>query len=318
MDDVIQTCSIVVDSAQFVSLDHDAIRNFANTLSADDLAKTEFTNELAELNEERRIAFILVFESICYSFWGEPKWTTIVDGIAADGSRAMTRALLQAIANGYDILSADYLQHISNKDFAIILDGNVTIPLFDARLAMLRALGTYITTSYNGSFIAFFDDTSWDAPTIVRKLVHDLPLIFDDSAKYHSKSVYFYKRAQLVPAKLHDLSQIGLISQSVRNVEQLTGFADYKVPQLLRRLGIVRYVPELAEKIDSYTELSSDSDEEIEIRAATIIALQHITSQAQQHIPTATAAKVDSALFLATQEKPIGDTPYHRSRTIWY
>ena len=52
--------------------------------------------------------------------------------------------------------------------------------------------------------------------------------------------------------------------------EELTVFADYKLPQVLRRLGVLRYAPHLAERIDRLKPLEAGSREEGEIRAATV------------------------------------------------
>jgi hypothetical protein len=61
-----------------------------------------------------------------------------------------------------------------------------------------------------------------------------------------------------------------------KNKEQLTMFADYRVPQILRQLEIMEYTPELATKIDNEEELPYSSPEEVEIRASTVIAVEMI------------------------------------------
>ena len=58
----------------------------------------------------------------------------------------------------------------------------------------------------------------------------------------------------------------------LHRTEELTVFVDYKLPQVLRRLGVLRYAPHLADQIDRLEPLEADSREEIEIRAATVWA----------------------------------------------
>jgi len=58
--------------------------------------------------------------------------------------------------------------------------------------------------------------------------------------------------------------------------EDLTMFADYRVPQILRHLGIFQYSAELADAIDSEKELPYSSKWEVEIRAATVLAVETI------------------------------------------
>lgn len=64
-----------------------------------------------------------------------------------------------------------------------------------------------------------------------------------------------------------------------KNKHELTMFADYRVPQILRHLGILVYGQELAQKVDSETELPYSSPEEVQIRAATVLAVQKIMDQ---------------------------------------
>ena len=64
-----------------------------------------------------------------------------------------------------------------------------------------------------------------------------------------------------------------------KNLEYLTMFADYRVPQTLRHAGIFEYNKELAELIDAEKELPYSSKYEIEIRAATIVAVEMILTK---------------------------------------
>ena len=60
-------------------------------------------------------------------------------------------------------------------------------------------------------------------------------------------------------------------------------FADYRVPQIMRQVGILEYTPSLSEKIDSETELPYSSIEEVQIRAATVIAVEQIMEGIRQN-----------------------------------
>ena len=53
-------------------------------------------------------------------------------------------------------------------------------------------------------------------------------------------------------------------------------FADYRVPQILRHVDIFEYSKELSDKIDQEQELPYSCEEEIEIRAATVVAVENI------------------------------------------
>ena len=53
-------------------------------------------------------------------------------------------------------------------------------------------------------------------------------------------------------------------------------FADYRVPQILRHLKIFEYSDHLAKIVDAEVEMAYSSAEEIEIRAATVLAVELI------------------------------------------
>merc|ERR1712139_122238 len=49
-------------------------------------------------------------------------------------------------------------------------------------------------------------------------------------------------------------------------------FADYRVPQILRAEGVLSYADDLARRIDAQEEIRAGSEEEVEIRSATVVA----------------------------------------------
>jgi hypothetical protein len=107
----------------------------------------------------------------------------------------------------------------------------------------------------------------------------------------------------------------------LRGLERLTAFADYKVPQVLRKEGVLVPAPALAARIDRGKELPAGSAEEVELRAATIWAVEWIARalnrQLAAGLPAVSAADVDYLLWTAGQEKT-GLPPYHRTRTVYY
>ena len=98
---------------------------------------------------------------------------------------------------------------------------------------------------------------------------------FRDVAEHRSRPVFFAKRAQITALDLsmawteHDYDPlVGL--------DQLTAFADYRLPQALRHLGIVEVVEDLGRKIDGGNEIAAGSPEEVELRAATVVAVDEM------------------------------------------
>jgi len=76
------------------------------------------------------------------------------------------------------------------------------------------------------------------------------------------------------------------------DISNLTVFADYQVPRVMQKVGILKYHPDLYKAIGMYIEFPSDSTIEKALRAATILAGHEISEQ--YNIP---AAKIDNWLW---------------------
>jgi hypothetical protein len=129
--------------------------------------------------------------------------------------------------------------------------------------------------------------------------------------------VFFNKRAQLFVsdvARSTGNSPWGAITR----VDKLTAAADYKLPWILRRLGILSYSPALAARIDNRSLIARGSAEEIEIRACTIWAVQYILNQLLRRLPKLCAADINDMLWLMSQAHKPADEPYHLCDTTAY
>lgn len=88
-------------------------------------------------------------------------------------------------------------------------------------------------------------------------------------------AVLFLKRAQILVADIWSCFE-GKHYGNISNIDCLTMFADYRVPQVLHRLGILFYSDSLYEIIKSETEIPPGSQCEIEIRGCSIWAVHLI------------------------------------------
>jgi hypothetical protein len=104
------------------------------------------------------------------------------------------------------------------------------------------------------------------------------------SSKPPPPSLYFYKRAQICVGDLYAaLTSAKLLqnddSANNNNMDDITTFADYRVPQLLRHCKILQYSTKLAQQIDTFQELIQHSEEEYAIRASTIVAVELLVQE---------------------------------------
>jgi len=137
---------------------------------------------------------------------------------------------------------------------------------------------------------------------------------FADVSSYDGFAVPFYKRAQIVAA---DLDDGGVVDFTDRG--ELTMFADNLVPHVLRLDGILRYAPELLERIDRGELIEHGSAEEVEIRACALHAVELIVAARAAGPGAATSpAAVDRLLWNRGGGTRYKAQPRHRSRCTAY
>jgi hypothetical protein len=202
------------------------------------------------------------------------------------------------------------------EDLKRILAGRGCLQLMAERCRNLRELGRVLLDDYNGKASSLIEDARQSAVGLARCLVDKLPS-FRDRAEYDGKTVFFYKRAQITAADLHG-SFLGKGPGRFTDMDRLTAFADYKLPQVLRHLGILRYAPDLARKVDNRTLLAPGSPEEVEIRACTVRAVERIRQALEERGGRLRAFEIDGILWQMGQRTPYRKKPYHLTRSIFY
>ena len=206
-----------------------------------------------------------------------------------------------------DPMTDERLQHI--------LRGEGELILFKERVAILREVGAILVEKFGGSFSELFAAAGGSAPALALILIKHFPS-FRDAASMGRKEVMFYKRAQLAPMMIFERYE-GKGVGALKDMDDLTVAADYKLPQGLRALAIIGYCDKLAEKVYEMVEIPPGSREEIEIRAATVWASELIRECLSERFEGVTSLHVDYYLWtIGRSSLPM--KPYHRTRTIYY
>jgi hypothetical protein len=263
--------------------------------------------------------WIFTLDVLNHCFWpdpGEPVWTVTYNGELYSGYRGLAAGLKRAREQGFPVTDPHYLSGISAGDLAEILSGQGRIPMFEDRLKNLRQAGSIILAELGGDIMSLFHAASGSAVRLVRKVVRHFPS-FRDEAPYRNGMVYFWKRAQIFASDIFAAFR-GKGCGEFHDMERLTAFADYKLPQVLRQLGIISYDRGLASKIDAGEYLRAGSEEEVEIRAMTLWAAEQLKKAFPEGERRLTSPEIDSWLWQLGQLDFFRKHPYHRCRTIFY
>ena len=112
----------------------------------------------------------------------------------------------------------------------------------------------------------------------------------------------FYKKASLLLLTMEiALNQLGETA-----ISQTLPPADYRIPQILEGLGILRFTDDVTRKICSGNVFRITDPEVCAIRAMTVEAVGHIKSGYERHYGTQiTCAELDGLLYLLSRNRPL-------------
>ena len=216
-------------------------------------------------------------------------------------------------------LSARELSEITTSDCARMFAQDIDDPAIAKLMSLfsraLTDLGSYLHTHFHGRFTDLIAAADHSAVRLV-DILRVMPLFFDEE-QYRGMNVPFYKRAQITasdlaiafdgrgPGKFHDLNR-------------LTIFADNMVPHVLCLDGILAYEEGLLTRIGQGELIPAGSEEEVEIRACAVHAVELIARAITATGYQVTAQQLDNALWNRGQNPEYKGIPRHRTRTPYY
>ena len=221
---------------------------------------------------------------------------------------------------------------------------NGTVPNdLEQRCRLWNELGTALLQHFDGSAMQLIQRADGSAVHLVQLLVQYFPGFRDyvqvpsssssinnnnddddDNEESSTSTLYFLKRAQICVGDL----QAALKLDEWKDVDQLTTFADYRLPQLLRHWQALQYQsPELQAAVDGCVALPAGSRAELSIRAATVVAVEELVRLLAATADTDngnnnrwTAVQVDWYLWQVGEKMDAQQAlaPHHRVCTIYY
>ncbi|KAJ5760332.1 hypothetical protein N7520_007488 [Penicillium odoratum] len=364
---VLENAQYVFDNAIDVALSLTHTKDAAETIWRMMQKKAYSTQTWSEhelhpqTKDESTVDFVFTMDLLNFSFWSEHKeekrFAIEYRGKKWTGYWSLVAALQRALDEGIPITTPDFwvnesecTEEVLRHVFRSATDEE--IPLFQERVQCLREAGDVLCNEYGGSFVNCIDSANYSAAGLVNLLTESFDC-FRDETVFHGKRVRLYKRAQILVADLwacFDGEDFG----EFHDIDKITMFADYRIPQMLHQLGCLRFSPPLESHIRNQKLLKPGSNWEIELRGASIWCVELIKREIEKRHPEVkTAGKSDktgepesedSDEAIEIDEKPhktyginailidffLYDTmkdleaehsesiPHHRTRSIWY
>lgn len=193
------------------------------------------------------------------------------------------------------------------------------VPLAAERARLIREVGLNLQRHFDGKASKLIQSANKSVVKLVSLVTAFFPGFRDHSVyALDGRQCFFYKRAQIFCADVWGAFKHQGLGEFT-DLHRLTMFADYRVPQIMRHYGILEYAPELANTIDSKKLIPSGSVEELEIRAATVQAVETLKHILQKnHRIRCKSVELDWLLWQRGEEMRHDVQPHHRTLTIYY
>lgn len=305
----------VVNQARFVAFDPDSAWRFVEQLTETDLTVPPWDRTYHfHDGSARTVQYLFLLDCLNFCFWGEPRWGIERERAWLTGYEALAASLKDAVERGAPILDAAWMSRAQPSDLADLFKSRTEMPLLAERAAIVREAGEELLRQFGGQAAGLVEAAGGSIHRLLDLLLAYFPN-FRDVAHYSGRQVFFLKRAQIFCADLYAAFG-GRAWGRFDDIAELTAFADYRLPQLLRREGILRFSPELARCIENRELIPAGSDEEIEIRATTIYAVEVIKRMLSARGINRLSIEVDWILWGRT--RGLDSPPHHRTITTFY
>lgn len=319
MIDVRSSARFICQNLEFLSIDDDRIKEVAKKISGNKYALPKPEEAMSfrgrDLSESAMWCYLV--DSLNFCFWplpGKDKWQVqSPDGKWRGGYFGLIESLKKGINKNRSWLNPGFLRGVKLEDVVQLLSGKGEIQLLEERRVAINELGQGFNGQ--GSAMEFIKDAKNDVIRFVDSIIEIFPS-FKDESLFCGKKVGFYKRAQILAMDLNlVLAQHGNVP--FNNIERLTAFADYKLPQLFRDEGIFIYCNELKSRIDAGDLIAKDSREEIEIRGATIFAVESLRNSLFNLGINLSSPVLDNILWTQAKVQKNMEV-HHLTKTIYY
>ena len=335
----------------------------ADPTAASSCSEHEDEDQVEVQRVERVLLYILALDAINFCFWPteDQSGKSVCDKNMLEYEHLASA--LRLMAERDDVIAEDgaestntyafsprNLANMSVKSFLLDIQGHLPGPTSDGgrylipnaseRVRLLNELGYGLLTHHNGSATAMLQKCIGPSgkPSAV-KLVDVITSTFrgfrDETVDSKGRQICFYKRTQIAVGDIWAVwkgrkDTLGGRLTNFYDISELTTFADYRVPQLLRHVGVLRYSEELSAKVDNSDELMAGSSDELFIRAGTVVAVDRLVDEVKQILKNGGGSqeKIDevNAVLLDWHLWQIGEKldregtlkPHHRVRTVFY
>lgn len=195
------------------------------------------------------INWLFLIDTLNFCFWTKGSETNKWKVNNCTGYFALCAAINRTRQNKIiDIVNPYVYVKITKQELLEIFksDDDLTeIPLIDERLKCLHEVGEVLVNKFDGKFENCIKLANQSAEKLLNIIINEFPC-FRDEANYAGERVTFYKRAQILIGDIWSCYR-GKDLGSFHDIQMITMFADYRIPQVLIDFKALQYNDELLE-----------------------------------------------------------------------
>ncbi len=312
-----ETTLYVVNKADQVRINREKIEKAAQKWAKGKLLKSKWPKNYHFKSQDRKktLDYLIILDALNFCFWSkDKKWNIKYGESRYDGYYGLSLALKKFFKKHPEKANLEYFSSIPFKEFAFMLRGRGDLAFMKKRWDIVRAVCGSLLKKYKDSE-DFVESANQRFSNLSSQIYNDLPF-FNDISYYKGRKIYFLKRAQILCSDIWG-SFSGKGIGYFKDPEYLTAFADYKIPQVLFQLGILKYSASLREKIEKRGLVLKGSKDEVEIRSCTVWAVEYLAEEINKKGKDFYPFQIDWLLWNKSQKMKL-EKPYHLTKTIFY
>lgn len=316
-----ETTLVIVQKASEVKINKEKIEELALKWHRAGLpvAWWDYKKHFQSENEETLALYVILLDSLNFCFWSDQgeKWKIISGGETYSGYFALSLALKEFFEKHPERATLAYFDRIKYRDFAKILQWGKNLQYLEERWEIARRVSCHILKKY-GSAKNFILSADQQLFILIPKIAFELHS-FQDHLWLDGQRIYFWKRAQILAMDIYG-AFAGSTSRglgSFKDLDYPTAFPDYKLPQILQHYGILEYSPALETLIKNQCPIYAGSKEELEIRSATVWAVEYLKEALKKYGGLYNSFELDWILWAKSQKETMA-LPHHLTKTMFY
>ena len=317
-EQILESLEPVIEKPKQVRINEQNIESLAKELKSEEVPAWNNDDQFKG-TVDQTLHYYFFLNSINFCFWnlkGRGCWEFCKEDRWVSGYFACSYAVKKAFEEHEQFFDAEYCANLPFSVFFDMLNGRNELLLIEERYESVTANYRVVHDAFKGKVSEILAKGNYDANEIVPLLAKKFPAFRDVGMTKKRKKILFYKNAQQfvsdISFALQDESEF-----EIKNLQDLTVFPSYRLPQILETLGVFDYGLSVKSKLMNEQIIEPNHELELELRAQTIVAGEKLTAALKKEGKEITARELDLLLWHKARET-VNKRSHHKTISTFY